>query len=77
MASAGDVLDQLLGPVGPDGKRGWPQLGDFLAKARSLVDGVGRVIQQNNFAIEQNDRIEKKLDAVLAANNIADPTVKK
>lgn len=66
MASAGEVLDQLLGPEGPDG-RGWPQLGDFMQKVRSLVDGVGRVIQQNNFAIEQNARIEQKLDAILTA----------
>lgn len=62
MASAAEVQAQLLGP---DGK-GWPQLGDHTADRRSLVDGVGRVIEQNNFAIEQNDRIEKKLDTLIA-----------
>ncbi|MDQ0283750.1 glycoside hydrolase family 19 protein [Rhodococcoides fascians] len=73
MANAADVQTQLLGP---DGK-GWEQLGDHTAPRRSLVDGVARVIFQNNFAIAQNDRIEKKLDALLAANKIADPTVEK
>ncbi len=67
MASAVEVQAQLLGP---DGK-GWPQLGDHTADRRSLVDGVARVIQQNNFAIEQNDRIEKKLDALIAAQKVA------
>lgn len=61
MASAAEVQTQLLGP---DGK-GWPQLGDHTAPSRSLVDAVARVIEQNNFAIAQNDRIEKKLDAAL------------
>lgn len=69
MANAAEVQVQLLGP---DGK-GWPQLGDHTADRRSLVDGVGRVIQQNNFAIEQNDRIEKKLDALFEANKIPNP----
>ncbi|OZE11902.1 hypothetical protein CH255_09675 [Rhodococcus sp. 05-2255-2A2] len=80
MANAGDVVDQLLGPVGSDGKRGWPQLGDKEITGvdkRSIVDALARIIQQNNFAIAQNDRIEKRQIALLAANNIADPTVKK
>lgn len=62
MASKADDIEfQLLGPVGPDGKRGWPQLGDVEGKAdrRSIVDALARIIQQNNFAIAQNDRIEK------------------
>lgn len=65
MASAAEVQAQLLGP---DGK-GWPQLGDHTADRRSLVDGVARVIQQNNFAIEQNDRIEKTLARIEAKLN--------
>ena len=80
MASAGDVIDQLLGPVGSDGKRGWPQLGDAEVTGvdkRSIVDGLARIIQQENFAIAQNDRIEKRQIALLAASNIVDPTVKK
>lgn len=62
MASkADDIENQLLGPAGPDGKRGWPQLGDREGNAerRSIVDALARIIQQNNFAIAQNDRIEK------------------
>lgn len=62
MASKADDIEfQLLGPVGADGKRGWPQLGDVEGNAdrRSIVDALGRIIQQNNFAIAQNDRIEK------------------
>lgn len=61
MSVADKVHEQLMGP---DGK-GWTQLGDFLAKARSLVDGVGRLLQIGNFQVEQLDRVEKKLDALL------------
>lgn len=67
MASAEEVQTQLLGPDG----RGWPQLGDHTAERRSLVDGVARSIQIGNFAVEQNDRIEKKLDALIAALKVA------
>lgn len=70
---AENIEEQLLGPSG----QGWPQLGDHEGAKRSLVDGVARVIFQNNFAIEQNDRIEKKLDALLAFHKVVDPTVKK
>lgn len=75
MANAAEKIEeQLLGRKEADGeRRGWPQLGDHEGAKRSLVDGVARVIFQNNFAIEQNDRIEKKLDAFFAANGIANP----
>lgn len=69
MASAAEVFEQVMGPEGDDGKRGWPQLGDFLQSKRSIVDALGRVIQQNNFAIEQNARIEQKLDIIITALN--------
>ncbi|OZE77233.1 hypothetical protein CH305_18530 [Rhodococcus sp. 15-649-2-2] len=64
MANAADVQEQLLGP---DGK-GWPQLGDEFNgnKGRSLVDGIARLIQIGNFAVEQNDRIEKALARIEA-----------
>lgn len=42
------ILEQLEGPVGPDGKRGWPQLG-----GRSLVDAlslVGKALNIDGFA---------------------------
>lgn len=64
MASAAEnIEEQLRGP----GNGGWKQLGDEFNgnKPRSLVDGVARLIQIGNFAVEQNDRIEKKLDALL------------
>ena len=38
MAKADEVFDQLIGPVGPDGKRGWDQLG-----RQSIVDGLADV----------------------------------
>ena len=52
----GVIFEQLAGPVekgkdNPDrGKSfgGWSQLGDHLAPKRTLVDGIGRVIEQNN-----------------------------
>lgn len=65
MASAAEVQAQLLGPDG----RGWTQLGDHTAERRSLVDGVARAIQIGNFAVEQNDRIEKALARIEAKLN--------
>lgn len=43
------ILEQLAGPT-VDGKSfgGWAQLGDHLKEKRTLVDGIGRVIEQNN-----------------------------
>ncbi|OZE35596.1 MULTISPECIES: hypothetical protein [unclassified Rhodococcus (in: high G+C Gram-positive bacteria)] len=69
MSNAAEVFDQLMGPVGPDGKRGWPQLGDAEITGidkRSIVNALGRIIQQENFAIAQNDRIEKSLARIEA-----------
>ncbi|OZE04320.1 hypothetical protein CH249_25635 [Rhodococcus sp. 05-2255-3B1] len=67
MANAADVQEQLLGPGG----KGWPQLGDEFNgnKGRSLVDGIARLIQIGNFAVEQNDRIEKSLARIEAKLN--------
>lgn len=73
MAKADEVFEQLLGPESKDEGRGWPQLGDFLRKRRSLVDAVGRLLQIGNFQVEQLDRVEKKLDALFEANKIPNP----
>lgn len=56
------VLEQLGGPT-VDGKSfgGWEQLGDHLKDKRTLVDGIARVIEQNNEVIEQNKQIIKLL----------------
>lgn len=43
------ILEQLAGPtVNGESFGGWSQLGDHLKEKRTLVDGIGRVIEQNN-----------------------------
>lgn len=71
---AENIEEQLRGP----GNGGWKQLGDEFNgnTPRSLVDAVARLIQIGNFAVEQNDRIEKKLDAVLAFHKLTAPADK-
>ncbi|RRQ26322.1 hypothetical protein DK926_18955 [Rhodococcus sp. Eu-32] len=73
MAAADEIQNQLLGPDSKDEGRGWPQLGDFLRKRRSLVDAVGRLLQIGNFQVGQLDRVEKKLDALFEANKTPNP----
>lgn len=72
--AAENIEEQLLGRKEVDGqRRGWEQLGDHTQKKRSLVDGVGRVIQIGNFEVEQLKRVELKLDAVLSALKVENP----
>ncbi|AJW38582.1 Phage endolysin [Rhodococcus sp. B7740] len=72
--AAENIEEQLLGRKEVDGqRRGWDQLGDHMQKKRSLVDGVGRVMQIGNFEVEQLKRVELKLDAVLAALKVENP----
>ncbi|KQU33574.1 glycoside hydrolase family 19 protein [Rhodococcus sp. Leaf233] len=72
--AAENIEEQLLGRKEADGvRRGWDQLGDHTQKKRSLVDGVGRVMEIGNFEVEQLKRVELKLDAVLSALKVENP----
>lgn len=56
MATPEDVQEQLRGPK----LEGWPQLGDFLAPKRTVVNGPGRLIQIGNFQVDQLDTLTGK-----------------
>lgn len=62
MASeAKDVQEQLRGPA----LDGWPQLGDFLAPKRTVVNALGRLLQIGNFQVAQLDTLTGKKPSIV------------